>query len=61
MVLGLDLDWTVGDIREDMLAQVKESLLVSGAAMARCRAASPSANTWITTSDRHWRKAASLI
>jgi len=33
MVLGLDLDWTVGDIREDMLAQVKHSLLGSGAAM----------------------------
>jgi CO dehydrogenase maturation factor len=33
MVLGLDLDWTVGDIREDMLSQVKESLLGSGAAM----------------------------
>lgn len=33
MVLGLDLDWTVGDIREDMLAQVQKSLLQSGAAM----------------------------
>lgn len=33
MVLGLDLDWTVGDIREDMLSQVKESLMVGGAAM----------------------------
>lgn len=33
MVLGLDLDWTVGDIREGMLDQVKESLLQSGAAM----------------------------
>lgn len=33
MVLGLDLDWTVGDIREDMLAQVKESLTAGGAAM----------------------------
>ena len=33
MVLGLDLDWTVGDIREDMLAQVKGSLLGGGAAM----------------------------
>ncbi len=33
MVLGLDLDWTVGDIREDMLAQVKNSLVASGAAM----------------------------
>jgi CO dehydrogenase maturation factor len=33
MVLGLDLDWTVGDIREGMLSQVKESLLQGGAAM----------------------------
>ncbi len=33
MVLGLDLEWTVGDIREDMLQQVKESLLGGGAAM----------------------------
>ena len=33
MVLGLDLDWTVGDIREDMLSQVKESLTAGGAAM----------------------------
>jgi CO dehydrogenase maturation factor len=33
MVLGLELDWTVGDIREDMLAQVKHSLVAGGAAM----------------------------
>jgi CO dehydrogenase maturation factor len=33
MVLGLELDWTVGDIREDMLAQVKNSLSAGGAAM----------------------------
>lgn len=33
MVLGLDLEWTVGDIREDMLAQVKSSLNEGGAAM----------------------------
>lgn len=33
MVLGLDLDWTVGDIREDMLLQVKTSLANGGAAM----------------------------
>ena len=33
MVLGLDLEWTVGDIREDMLQQVKTSLLAGGAAM----------------------------
>jgi CO dehydrogenase maturation factor len=33
MVLGLDLDWTVGDIREDMLSKVKESITAGGAAM----------------------------
>ena len=33
IVLGLDLEWTVGDIREDMLAQVKNSLVAGGAAM----------------------------
>jgi CO dehydrogenase maturation factor len=33
MVLGLDLDWTVGDIREGLLDQVKESLVAGGAAM----------------------------
>jgi CO dehydrogenase maturation factor len=33
MVLGLDLEWTVGDIREDMLEQVKSSLTNGGAAM----------------------------
>jgi CO dehydrogenase maturation factor len=33
MVLGLELDWTVGDIREDMLEQVKQSLVAGGAAM----------------------------
>jgi CO dehydrogenase maturation factor len=33
MVLGLDLDWTVGDIREGMLAEVKETLTYGGAAM----------------------------
>lgn len=33
MVLGLDLDWTVGEIRENLLAQVQESLLAGGAAM----------------------------
>ena len=33
MVLGLDLEWTVGDIREEMLAEVQKSLLQSGAAM----------------------------
>ena len=33
MVLGLDLDWTVGDIRENLLAEVKQSLTASGAAM----------------------------
>jgi CO dehydrogenase maturation factor len=33
MVLGLDLDWTVGDIREGMLDKVKDSLTAGGAAM----------------------------
>ncbi len=33
MALGLDLEWTVGDIREDMLEQVKSSLTTGGAAM----------------------------
>ncbi|HKJ38655.1 MAG TPA: AAA family ATPase [Anaerolineales bacterium] len=33
MVLGLDLEWTVGEIREDMLEQVKLSLAQGGAAM----------------------------
>src|SRR5512134_3809124 len=33
MVLGLELDWTVGDIREDRLAQVKRWLLGRRAAM----------------------------
>jgi CO dehydrogenase maturation factor len=33
MVLGLDLEWTVGEIREDMLGKVKESLTAGGAAM----------------------------
>jgi CO dehydrogenase maturation factor len=33
MVLGLDLEWTVGEIREGMLEQVKSSLTSGGAAM----------------------------
>ncbi len=33
MVLGLELDFTVGEIREDMLHQVKETLAQGGAAM----------------------------
>lgn len=33
MVLGLELEWTIGDIREDMLAQVKSSFAAGGAAM----------------------------
>ncbi len=33
MVLGLDLEWTVGEIREGLLNQVKESLTAGGAAM----------------------------
>lgn len=33
MVLGLDLEWTVGEMREDLLDQVKQSLTAGGAAM----------------------------
>jgi CO dehydrogenase maturation factor len=33
MVLGLDLEWTVGEIREGMLEKVKDSLNQGGAAM----------------------------
>ncbi len=33
MVLGLDLEWTVGDIRENLLQEVKQSLHAGGAAM----------------------------
>lgn len=33
MVLGLELDWTIGDIRENILEEVKSSLSASGAAM----------------------------
>ncbi|OGO23457.1 MAG: hypothetical protein A2Y54_10475, partial [Chloroflexi bacterium RBG_16_51_16] len=33
MVLGLEIDWTVGDIREGMLEQVKSSLSNGGATM----------------------------
>jgi len=33
MVLGLELDWTIGDIRENILEEVKSSLSATGAAM----------------------------
>jgi CO dehydrogenase maturation factor len=33
MVLGLELEWTIGDVREDMLEQVQSSLTNGGAAM----------------------------
>ena len=33
MTLGLQLEWTVGDIREGLLDQVKQSLIAGGAAM----------------------------
>lgn len=33
MVLGLDLEWTVGDIREGLLDKVQQSLTAGGAAM----------------------------
>lgn len=32
-VLGLPLEWTIGDIREDLLRQVQQSLVAGGAAM----------------------------
>lgn len=32
MVLGVDMDWTIGAIREDMLKQVQESQIAGGAA-----------------------------
>ncbi len=32
-VLGMPLEWTVGDIREDLLRQVQQSLTAGGAAM----------------------------
>jgi CO dehydrogenase maturation factor len=37
LVLGLELDWTVGEIRENLLAEVKSSLMASGAAMGAVR------------------------
>ena len=33
MTLGLQMEWTVGDIREGLLEQVKQSLTAGGAAM----------------------------
>ncbi len=33
LALGMELEWTVGDIREDLLDQVKHSLTAGGAAM----------------------------
>jgi CO dehydrogenase maturation factor len=33
LALGLELEWTVGDIREDLLGQVRRSLTAGGAAM----------------------------
>lgn len=33
LALGMEMDWTVGDIREDLLEQVKDSLTAGGAAM----------------------------
>ncbi len=37
MVLGLDLEWTVGDIRENLLTEVQSSLTATGAAMGTIR------------------------
>ena len=62
MVLGLDLDWTVGDIREDMLAQVKQSLLAQRRGDGRAAGRHvTSAIIWIITSARRWPRAASSI
>jgi CO dehydrogenase maturation factor len=33
LALGVELDWTIGDIREELLSKVQESILNSGAAM----------------------------
>jgi CO dehydrogenase maturation factor len=33
LVLGMEMEWTVGDIREDLLGQVRRSLTAGGAAM----------------------------
>lgn len=33
LALGMELEWTVGDIREDLLGQVQRSLTAGGAAM----------------------------
>ena len=57
MVLGLDLDWTVGDIREDMLAQVKDLPGGRWCCHGRtCRVEFPSMITWIIRSGHHWLK-----
>lgn len=60
MVLGLDLEWTVGEIREGLLEQVQQSL-TAARRWARCRAARPSAIISTTTFDRRWPKAVALI
>jgi CO dehydrogenase nickel-insertion accessory protein CooC1 len=47
MVLGMELDWTVGDIREDLLGQVKQSLSLGGAAMGTIAGGYRNRNIWI--------------
>ena len=61
MVLGLDLEWTVGDIREDMLSQVKTSLTAGGAAMGALPGGCPNTNTWITRFALPWRREIVMI
>jgi len=56
MVLGLDLEWTVGDIREDMLAQVKDSLTTGGAAMGTLPGGVSKREYPITRFAHRWRK-----
>ena len=61
LVLGMELEWTVGDIREDLLGQVRRSLTAGGQPWALCRAGSPSGSTWIIKFALHWPRAAPMI
>jgi CO dehydrogenase maturation factor len=60
MVLGLDLEWTVGDIREGMLEQVKAALGNGGAAMGTMPGG-VSKRDYLDTSARRWRLPADPI
>ena len=50
MVLGVNLDSTIGEIREDMLKQVQNSQNVSGAARGSVGEACQNTITWIMRS-----------